>query len=126
MPKKLTPAERNQSAFDRAVTGVIQQGRPSRTCMGSCLLRGPDNTKCAIGHLIKDDARARELDDTGSAVYTLRDQGEIHPDLDVDMLAALQRAHDNSASSAPGFVEEFKRKCRNIAAEYGLDPTAAQ
>lgn len=43
----------NQQAFTQAIQGLIAQGRPS-TRINTCVYRGPDNRKCAIGHLIPD------------------------------------------------------------------------
>lgn len=42
-----------QEAFDTMVRKVWEQNRPSTWDNGVCAYRGPNGTKCAVGHLIE-------------------------------------------------------------------------
>jgi hypothetical protein len=120
----MKPQERNQRAFDRAVTGVILQGRPSVNSRGDCRLRGKDGLKCAIGHLIQDDTRARTLDRAcGGSIHGLLLRGEVHEDLHVDLLRELQQAHDCDKRSE-NFVRAFADQARVIAHRHGVNHAA--
>jgi hypothetical protein len=44
-----------QELFEKAVNGLLAQGVPSYDSSRSCMYRGLNGTKCAIGHLIPDE-----------------------------------------------------------------------
>lgn len=50
-----------QEAFNTALAGLRQQGRPSGGS-GGCFYRSPDGCKCAIGWLIPDDKYSPDLE----------------------------------------------------------------
>lgn len=44
-----------QEIFNKVATHLLTQGKRSVASDGSCMYRGPEGTKCAIGCLIEDD-----------------------------------------------------------------------
>jgi hypothetical protein len=44
-----------QEIFDYVVDKLFAQGECSMDNLGTCMYRGPNNTKCAAGHLIADE-----------------------------------------------------------------------
>jgi hypothetical protein len=115
-----------QEIFDRAVLGVITQGKPSVTkgfTGTSCMYRGAAGTKCAVGHLIDDANYTLELEGEGSDSYLVRQAleqslGEL-PENSTGLLVRLQFAHD-SASEFSDFISRFVARARQIATNYNL------
>lgn len=112
-----------QEAFDVAFRGVISQGAPSMDGMGCCLYRGPNGTKCGVGHLLPDSAPSSilngmyEIDDNYSpAAAKAR---AYLSGLGRDFLFDLQEAHDN-ASKDEDFIENFKINMKALARKYCL------
>lgn len=116
-----------QEIFDTAATHLLKQGKRASQ-NGTCLYRGPDDTKCAVGCLIKDE------------FYRLGLEGKIsrHPmvmdalvksgvDFDQkfngrhsveDFLYDLQQVHDDTSPS------NWREELDQVAADYGLNPDA--
>lgn len=109
-----------QEAFDIAVRAVLQQGKPSMNGPTSCCYRGPDGTKCAIGHLIADKDYHRDWDRKArSANHKPICMAAGLPG-DATFLLALQRCHDTNADSH-AFITLFKADARRLANIYKLD-----
>lgn len=100
-----------------AIRKVIAQGKRSFS-QGYCLYRGPDGTKCALGHLIPDELYTRDIE--GKNIYAaLNAIGLQLPLKAVRELGILQRCHDKS--SVP-FVNEFIARVKNnLPKEYWPD-----
>lgn len=125
-----------QALFDRAVRGVLKQGKPSMNTYGSCQYRGPDGLKCAAGHLLSDETVKKVgegkkfAEESGYPSYD-----KLCPSEKMGMLGdkallvrELQIAHD-SASILPGdslFIGSFKQKVIAIAAKHGLNAGVVQ
>lgn len=77
----------NQEAFNKAVSGVLIQGNRSFNADGR-RLRGPDGTKCAIGHLLTDGVYHVDMES-----YSLKQLGVIMG-ADSEILARLLSDHD--------------------------------
>lgn len=73
---------------DPRFINIIEDDRPM------CLYRGPNGTKCAIGHLITDDKYTPDLE--GENIYNR--QGVLPKGVGehIDFLLALQGIHDES------------------------------
>jgi hypothetical protein len=106
--------------FSKAVSGVIDQGGPSRF-EESCLYRGPNGRKCGIGHLIEDKDYLKEMDDHtvngGCDVSNLYER-EVLPSYlgsNLEFLVSLQCLHDGLEldSDLPLFIERCKRYAKN-------------
>lgn len=129
-----------QEVFDRAVGGVLRQGRPAWLDGGDqgngCVYRmhiGGIELRCAIGHVLTDDELAR-LEHAGHLTHTIRQildapEGEIEvPAVMLDhqrLVVALQNAHDVSVLSPPmgkSFLDQFKERARGVARAFRLDP----
>lgn len=83
-----------QSAFNTALIALRKQGVASMDEFGGCLYRGPNDCKCAVGHLIPDDVDL--TGDNGSSARQLVAEGVYEPLelLGLDFLSDLQRVHD--------------------------------
>lgn len=122
--------EIKQALFDRAVKGLASQGfEPSFLPGGdTCAYRGEDGKRCAVGHLMPDEAYRPEMEgrnirdlveDMGFDLTRLAgappalgeaEQGEL-----ADFLLFLQGCHD--AAYRPGTM---RNELRDFAEEHGL------
>lgn len=95
-----------QEVLDFTTQKLREQGGPSFDPVdGMCLYRGPDGTKCAIGHLIPDANYRKEFEQKGIAALLgdpsfnfVAHRDEI--DEMVKLLEDLQMAHDQPAREA--------------------------
>lgn len=110
-----------QEAFNRAVAGVIKQGRPSVDAAGRCLYRGPDGLRCAVGWLIPDELYEPEMEGVNTNWLRVMWPRAMSACDNRFLVRELQEAHD-WASMRGDFLREFKKQCRGVAARYGLDP----
>lgn len=110
--KKLT----EQDIFNIAANGLLKQGKKSMD-RSSCMYRGLNGLKCAIGMLIPDE------------LYQDRFEGQSASDSDVmktfnvpntvafaDFLNHLQGVHDEHIPN------DWDRELVNFAHHYGLNP----
>lgn len=117
----------NQEAFDKVVQHLKTQKEQSfgpftnqyGNTQHSCLYRGPDGLKCAVGALIPDEEYKPEFE--GLAVLSLmRRKPASLIGLDRDLLLELQRVHDSIDDwTHSGFVGWDE--VRAIGECYGLD-----
>lgn len=113
-----------QEIFDTAVRGVLLQGGPSIGPAGRvCLLRGDYGRKCALGHLIPDEAyfRGMEGQPRWYALLALGEQDTCGPV--ALFLDKLRDAHDNAARFDHDFVPGFRRRARELARNHDLSTT---
>lgn len=117
-----------QEMFDRAVLGVVTQGKPSVTAATNfngirCMYRGEAGTKCAVGHLINDANYTLELEGGGSnhhlVIHALEQSLGKLPENSTGLLARLQQAHD-SANGYSDFLLTFVNRARLIATNFNL------
>lgn len=119
----------DQTAFEFAARKVIEQGRQSiYSGQGGCLYRGPGGLKCHIGWLIPDDWYNSFGDPEVVEGRTSFDLVEIVPEfsgLNAEFLSYCQKAHDDADEYADdadaGFVAQYSRRLRKVAARFGLD-----
>lgn len=84
-----------QQAFEKAITGILTQGRISFS-EPSCKYRGEDGDKCAIGWLIPDEIYDKKMEECGTLTRTypiLKKTLNIVDDL--KFYQKLQKLHDN-------------------------------
>jgi len=97
----------HQEIFDKVATHLIKQGRQSATEVGGCVYRGPNNTSCAIGCLIPDNAYDPLFDaDDGSVLHQVGNPAfvaalaaggvDLTDETVLDLLDALQGLHDDT------------------------------
>lgn len=138
----------HQQIFDKALSGVRQQGGPSRADNGGlCAYRGADGRKCGVGHLIDDAHYSPTIESLGVQVVhetsvalspgdqgfggakklaaALQASGVSTDKATVDLMKKIQRAHDGAAVYDNGFMEAFNRNMQHVADEYGLTYTEA-
>ncbi len=122
-----------QEVFDRAVNGVIAQGRPSARILPDgklrCLYRSPDGCKCAAGQVLtcEEDLLAADADPDGWYSKDL-DVMAKEAGIDSDLLYMLQHAHDNAARWSRKddgfdngeFLVDFRIRANDVAKANGL------
>lgn len=111
-----------QEIFNRAVGGVVAQGKPSVNNYGLCHYRTEDGLKCAVGQLIPDDEYDPEFDIRATTtnyrvVSHIADKLGASPEFLLD----LQDAHDASHRDH-NFVESFIDAANRVARKYDLEP----
>lgn len=125
--------------FNKAVYGVLTQGRICVSAQGSCEYRASVNgeplhkpsTACAVGHIITDEVMEKYLDGASitlkgsighSSEVKLAVERSIGRELlpnEIALLVSLQDAHDESdCTGIPMY--EFAKKVRAIAIKYAL------
>jgi hypothetical protein len=131
-----------QEVFDRVVTHLRTQGKPSKDVTGSCSYRGINGTSCAVGCLIDDEFYDPELEGhslpalhqlvPGYAAPNYENQLEINACKGVlealekslgrpvrgsllEMLKELQNAHDNEA------YDDWELRFESVAEAYDLE-----
>ena len=109
-----------QEAFDVAVRGVLLDPSTKRYAAYRAPSTSGSRSKCAIGHLIPDDAYHPELENNFIVEFLLPD----HPLL--PLLSKLQVAHDTQTlfDEEPFSHELFASEARKIAAEFNLSDAA--
>lgn len=115
-----------QEIFDKAALGVLNQGKRSVDGSERCLYRGPNGLKCAVGHLVDNEAIAKEMDYYGSISSVLSS-----PYLGLPywmranelLLAKLQRVHDRQFNWRDG-TRSLAAAFRSVAEAYHLSPAA--
>lgn len=115
-----------QEMFDKAYTGVVNQGERCHNGYDCVYLNEENGHMCALGHVMKgivDDASP--LWEAEGGVYSLLNDAEDEEE-NLDWLvkhkyfaAAIQDAHD-TCNNEEAFVGDFKRKMDHVATEYNL------
>jgi hypothetical protein len=116
----------DQTAFDAVVRHLAKA--PCRAVIDSaCQYRTPDGGKCAIGALIPDDLYRPQYEHQGVSTllqprHALKVVREAFKDVNLNLLRALQMAHDGVDNWSPtGFTSA--RLLENIARHFGLGMT---
>lgn len=122
-----------QKLFDTGVAGIIAQGGPAlATDKLSCRYRGPNNTKCALGHSISDKDYERDMERRSPRFFA--GQGSWTPAVkiakaigcedegDVDFARNFQVVHDRVAmENRDNFMPTFLEHARDFAKANGLN-----
>ena len=117
-----------QDVFDKAVSGILKQGKPAISEI-SCVYLARDGSKCIVGQLLPDGHPGQEY--AGSVEYLLNDYPdlletlEINSNDDKNFLAALQGCHDAGGLSADASPTTWKNNfltlVKDVAIRYSLD-----
>lgn len=109
-----------QEIFDKVYDALLKQGVASIDSNGSCMYRGPNGTKCAIGHLIPDELFEHDFNyaDICDLPKNVFEYFEVESDEDFIFLRNLQIAHDIHLALT---IESFTEKMREIASKYNLE-----
>lgn len=115
-----------QEVFDKICTAVIAQGKRSiNSSTGLCLYRGPDNTKCAVGHLLTDEQieKYHIKDEYSVNNFSIKLINELVPNVNANIaykfLLQMQHAHDDSRY-ADHFIYDFKYNANITAKLFNL------
>ena len=129
-----------QEIFDKSVSAILLQGKPSITMEDDwggeksmrCKYRSVDecgNTlKCAVGHLISDELYSAELEYKDVEYHMVRNAlfnsgalGDSGGDWEiVQLLLHLQWAHDDAARD-PDFSHAFFLGAQHVAKNHSLE-----
>lgn len=123
----MKPEPKNkQQVFDYVVTKLAEQGKLSLSTHGSCMYRGAEGTKCAVGWLIPDTEFDPKWDESPGDLLRARHsprkllEGKGHG---LEFLQDLQSAHDSSGGRQT--TSHWWLRFRNMALLHNLDPTLA-
>lgn len=109
-----------QELFQRAVLGVIKQGRLNYNAkLGMCEYRAADGLRCSVGHLIEDADYTPEME--GKSVWCHARRGSLPKALAPfhEPLMHLQMIHDRCALA--GGVHDFIEKCAAFAERHKIE-----
>ena len=114
-----------QRIYEYALKHIRKQGKPAVISPGgTCVYRAEDGCVCAVGAMLTDEQIATQGIRNDQAVSTAREKfspliGADRTGKKMDLLVALQRAHDAS-SRAGDFLSVFEAKMQKVADEFGL------
>lgn len=126
-----------QDIFNKVATHLIEQGKPAATELGICKYRTNTGLRCAAGCLIPDELYDNKIEnhsvrytETAAILYEAgvydEDERDTQCGARVDLLAQLQRIHDNAADKDLS-LDEIKRiwvhKLNEAAREHGIENT---
>jgi hypothetical protein len=124
---KPVPAMTLQEAFEKAARGMLTQKKKALTpgmihgSEGKCVLRAPDGSKCAVGHILPDECYDPVFDTRDAAGITslLFDFPEVFKAWKNDsrlesLLTDLQSTHDSYT------VREWPARLLSTCEEYRL------
>jgi hypothetical protein len=123
--------EQRLELIDRAETALVAQGKPSFDPQGDgglgvCRYRGPGGTKCALGHLITDEAYGgvKGLETRGpyseDVQNALRESGIPCTSDDARFLSALQNRCHDGIHNAEAFADSVKNACKALREDVRL------
>lgn len=124
---KGVPAMNNQDAFDTTLTNLMNQGICSMTPYHCCRYRGPNGTKCAVGHLIPDDLYSKDIEGMGAISLCGRPlYKSFFNGVNTNLLRAMQIAHDTLAISGGAPTQwrnSFWSSMKDVAKKWSLNQT---
>lgn len=107
-----------QEAFEKAYKGIVAQGCRSHDGV-FCVYRGPNDTKCAVGHLLTDEQIEKHaIKNSDGALYfprALTDELLPNDNNGKYFLAGLQAVHDGMES-----LDDFKARATEFAKSHNL------
>jgi hypothetical protein len=119
MAKNIRP-KNNQHAFDLALQGIRKQNYARSTKGSSCLYRGPNNCRCALGHMIPNSLYSKSMEGMipqGSLFCNFPKLQEYLSKVNSKLLAELQNAHDVVLARGNA---EFENRMQVIADKWNL------
>lgn len=116
----------NQEVFNKVVTGLRTQGKPSvirNIYSGNrCVYRNPNGLKCAVGILIPDEQYTSCFDEKGISLSEIIEEVPALQGIDSSLLISLQRTHDAASDNheVNGFMEDLESGFQRVARMYNL------
>lgn len=129
-----------QEFFDAVVTGLIKQGAPSHSVEDqSCMYRGPNGLKCAIGLLIPDEEYEQNPVEGVGVDYAFDDGywptlNNLADTVPLKLMSAMQEAHDGTRYfegprggthrfkvNSTDWLSDFKSRAKQVAEVWGLN-----
>lgn len=103
----------NQEAFNKMVQHLRAQKVKSLASDGTCLYRGPNGLKCAVGALIPDTEYSEEFETVPAS--TVSETLQCLSGIDYWLLDTMQEVHDLAA------IQDWEDRFKDIAEEFNLD-----
>lgn len=111
----------SQEVFDQIVSHLRKQSCRSVAAEPNngptCLYRGPNGTKCAVGCMIPDEIYHPSMEGKGVTTIIKLYFGLLFLSLHRNLLAEMQNIHDNC------LIETWEREFQLIAVRYDLKYT---
>lgn len=105
-----------QQLFDRVASHLIRQNVRSVTEDGTCMYRGPNGLRCAIGCLIPDEKYHEDFEEsTVSSEDRIRKAAGVRRGDELFLAQDLQFIHDSSISGI-----EWPYRLRTVARKFNL------
>lgn len=106
-----------QETFDMSGLALVAQGEPAKSPDGSCWYLTDDGRRCAAGHLMTetDPSLLRKI------VGFSTDHADKLIGHDLDLVRALQKAHDDAGSMR--WRASWLKKIVAVARLWDLDPS---
>lgn len=104
-----------QEAFNKVYVGLLTQNCKSISKGGSCVYRGQDNTKCAVGFLIPDDKYEPSMDEDATLWEVAKAAIPDYEESDYGFISHFRNIHD---SDDP--VSTWKTKLTTMAVDNKL------
>jgi hypothetical protein len=115
----------HQEIFNKVLDALRKQGHASINKNGSCMYRAENGDRCAVGHLISDEAYSPELEGrraSTSPVQSALASSGVPTDFDtIKLLMELQFAHDRSLKEYG--MSKFESRMSDIAIRFSLNYT---
>lgn len=105
-----------QEIFDKVYMELLKQKVPSMH-NGRCLYRGPNGTKCAIGHLIPDELYDEIFNRVSLLYLPQKVKNHIGIEEDPDFFGSLQGAHDVFLNIG---LDYWHNKMKMVAKDFNL------
>lgn len=115
-----------QQKFNQMCAGLASQGfQKCMTVSGSCVFRGPNGFRCAVGHAFECDLTAEENRNSLSCLpreaklqlgTLIADEEGRLPLVAINFYWRMQDAHDNATDA-----EDMKRRLREVAQSCKLE-----
>lgn len=110
----------HQEMFEKAVRGVLAQGRLAQDSPGgSCFYEMQDGSRCAAGHLLTDEqiAQVIEREANENSFASINSWLHVVPAENQNFVADLQQVHDGAID-----LEDFKNRLGLFVLEWKLTP----
>ena len=108
-----------QEALNIAARGILEQGAYSTNkARTSCMYRGSEGMKCAVGHLISEEDHRPIMEGKAASHYKIMD---VIEGIDDKLFLCSMQARIHDIPSIGGWDEDkFRERVKEFALENGL------
>jgi NADPH:quinone reductase-like Zn-dependent oxidoreductase len=113
-----------QVIFNKVVRHLFKQNKKCVSEDGTCVYRGPNNTKCAVGALIPNHLYNEEMETKGISNLIRKNEkiADLLDKTNVDLLSSLQEMHDDAVLTVKNTFNKrmLKKKLEYVAKNNNL------